>query len=80
MNVKLNNPAPEDSLSAFASFFDDPKPLEKIWRQPLKNEELLDSQRVVMRGVLIKKIKKTNNYKKHFVQFTSDFICSTKVI
>jgi hypothetical protein len=75
MNVKILNV--DDST--FSSFFDDPKPIEKPWRSPLKHEDTLDPHKVVVKAYMNKRVKKSNNYKKWFFQFTPDFFCVTKV-
>lgn len=78
MNVKLGTGINEE-INIFSSFFDDPKSNEKIWRPPLKHEEILDTQKVFIKGFLYKKIKKGNGLQKRFFQFTPDFLCVTKV-
>lgn len=78
MNVKLSTT--NEEINPFSSFFDDPKSIEKPWRRPLKNEEILDTQKVVLKAYLNKKVKKGNNLQKRFFQFTEDSICETKVM
>ena len=72
MNVKIsNNTQPEDP-NPFSSFFDDPKPSEKLWRKPLKHEENLDPQRIIIKTYLNKKNKKGNTFQKRYYQFSTD--------
>lgn len=78
MNVKLNYTQPEES-NPFSSFFDIPKPSEKFWHRPLKQEENLDPQKIVMQAYLSKRVKKGNTFHMRSFKFTSVFFCITQV-